>query len=262
MRGPKRGPSPASRPSRRSIASSRSSSSRRRARSRPRRRRSGTAAGRRSRPDRSPRSVETATHLDALLGGEQLERRARSPLAVAEVRAEPDDTPVMATIVRSSRRVAATVSRAVRRVALIAVLFFAAHGSARGRCRPLGRAGAAAPHDPAGSRRTRGRSSSSTACAGSAAPSSRCRRSGGERDRAVSSTSGACRAATARSGCCPRLRARGLVTSVTPDVPLGTDRAAHAASIGYCTDPLCADRVVAPARRRRPPGRRRARVSR
>jgi len=41
---------------------------------------------------------------------------------------------------------------------------------------------------------------------------------------------------TAAARLLPALRAQGLVTSVTPDVPL---RAEAAQSIGYCTDPLC-----------------------
>jgi hypothetical protein len=41
---------------------------------------------------------------------------------------------------------------------------------------------------------------------------------------------------TAAARLLPALRAQGLVTSVTPDVPL---RSEAAQSIGYCTDPLC-----------------------
>jgi Subtilase family len=41
---------------------------------------------------------------------------------------------------------------------------------------------------------------------------------------------------TAAARLLPALRAQGLVTSVTPDLPLRTEAAQ---SIGYCTDPLC-----------------------
>ena len=41
---------------------------------------------------------------------------------------------------------------------------------------------------------------------------------------------------TAAARLLPALRVQGLVTSVTPDLPLRTEAAQ---SIGYCTDPLC-----------------------
>ena len=91
MRGPKRGPSPRTRPRRRSIASSRSSSSRALERVRssaaPLRKRGWSSIADRV----GLAQARDRDQLDAVLGGEQLERALDLRPRVAEVRAEPDE---------------------------------------------------------------------------------------------------------------------------------------------------------------------------
>ena len=136
------------RPRRRSIASSRSSSSRAPSEvSTAGRAVRGSAAGPRSRPDRSRAGVETATSSIAVLGREQLERaldlRPRVARGSRRARRSFWSWPRLSVI---PPRVAATVSRAVRRIALIGVVALCCRSAAqRGRARASRKAGHLGP---------------------------------------------------------------------------------------------------------------------
>src|SRR4051812_25992736 len=236
VRGPKRGPSPRTRPSRRSIPSSRASSSRAlsevRSSAAPFRKRGWS-----SKPTGSvSRRVETATSSTPSSAASSSSARSICARGCSRFAPSPTKLLVMAAIVRHPARAAATLSRAVRRIVLTGVVALCCCSAAQA-------AVLAHPGVPvtAGPRvfeqlqayprtlveldRVRG-----------AQASAELRRAGGtliepslELWRLPSWNA---------QRLLPGLERRGLVRTVTPDVPLGTDPGHASGFLGQFVDPL------------------------
>ena len=261
MRGPKRGPSPLTRPRRRSIASRRSSSSRgaqrRVSSAAPLRKRGwslvpdgvGLAQGRDgddARPRPRPRAARA---------------RARSGPWIAKVRAQPDEASGHGRDCPSS--VASRSYRVTRRapqrtIGVIALCFSSAAQAAL----------LAHPGEPVTSDRSppglqaypRTLVELDRVRGGQAAPAAAPRRRradlAGARALAAAELGRAAPAARAQ-------RARGSSARCTPDVPIGSDPRGASGFLGQFTDPLSPTEWWLASHRRRPTGsRRRARGAR